>query len=158
MTGASASGKTAILAPLARLLAGRCVTFDVDFLLDAAGALSGDQPIRWSAFRDAWLSIAHGIAQVGMPTVLLGPLMPEHLANLPARRWIGEIHYLVLDCPDEVRRERIETRPAWRNREIEEQTRFGRRLRENIAEYVDTNAGTPQDAANAVAAWVTGHL
>ena len=93
-----------------------------------------------------------------MPTVLLGPLMPEHLANLPARRWIGEIHYLVLDCPDEVRRERIETRPAWRNREIEEQTRFGRRLRENIAEYVDTNAGTPQDAANAVAAWVTGHL
>lgn len=104
VTGASASGKTAILAPLARLLAGRCVTFDVDLLLDAAGALSGDQPMRWSAFRDAWLSMAHGVAQVGMPTVLLGPLIPEHLANLPARRWIGEIRYLVLDCPDEVRR------------------------------------------------------
>jgi hypothetical protein len=37
--GASASGKTAILPPLARNLAGRCVTFDTDLLLDPAGAL-----------------------------------------------------------------------------------------------------------------------
>jgi hypothetical protein len=51
-----------VLAPLARQLAGRCLTFDVDWLLDAAGALSGGQPARWPAFRDAWLAVAHGVA------------------------------------------------------------------------------------------------
>lgn len=62
VTGASGSGKTAVLAPLARMLAGRCVAFDVDLLLDAAGALSGDRPVNWPAFRDAWLAAAHGVA------------------------------------------------------------------------------------------------
>jgi hypothetical protein len=158
VTGASGSGKTAIFAPLARLLAGRCVTFDVDLLLDAAGALSGDEPIRWPAFRDAWLSVAHGVAQAGAPTVLLGPLLPDHLVDLPARRWIGDIHFLLLDCPDELRRERLGARPAWRGRDIEAQSEFGRRLREVIGDRVDTSIGGPQDTAAAVAVWVLAHL
>jgi predicted ABC-type ATPase len=121
VTGASGSGKTAVLAPLARRLADRCVTFDVDWLLDSAGALSGGQPIDWPAFRDAWLAVAHGVAQSGMPTVLLGPFIPTHLEALPARRWIGDIHFLVLDCPDDLRRARINARPHWRSRDVEEQ-------------------------------------
>jgi hypothetical protein len=158
VTGASGAGKTAILAPLARLLARRCVTFDVDWLLDAAGALSGGNVIAWPALRDAWLSVAHGVAQAGMPTVLLGQLVPEALEPLPARRWIGEIHYLLLDCSDDVRRQRIECRPVWRDRDINEQTRFGRWLRENISDRIDTSARTPEDTAAAVAAWVGQHL
>jgi hypothetical protein len=158
VTGASGAGKTAILAPLAQLLAGRCVTFDVDWLLDAAGALSGDKVIAWPALRDAWLSVAHGVAQAGMPTVLLGQLVPDQLEPLPARRWIGEIHYLLLDCSDDVRRQRIECRPAWRDRNVNEQTYFGRWLRDNISDRIDTSAGTPEDTAEAVAAWVGQHL
>ncbi|HLQ57420.1 MAG TPA: AAA family ATPase [Streptosporangiaceae bacterium] len=124
VTGASGSGKTAIFPALARLLTGRCVTFDFNWMLDAAGALSGGQPVAWPAFRDARLAVAHGIAQSGMPTVLLGPLIPGHLNRLANRRWVGEIHYLLLDCPDDLRRRRIEARPAWRRRDIEEQTAF----------------------------------
>ena len=158
VTGASCSGKTAIFAPLTRLLAGRCVTFDVDWLIDPARGLSGGQPIPWSAFRDAWLSVAHGVAQAGLPTVLLGPLTPEHLADLPARRWIGDVHFLLLDCPDDVRRERIEARPAWRSRDIEEQVAFGRWLRQNLTDHVETARGRPHDTATAVAAWVSERL
>lgn len=91
VTGASGSGKTAVLGPLARLLAGRCATFDVDLLIDAAAELSHPRPIRWPAFRAAWLAVTQGVAQAGMPTVLLGPLIPEHLEDLPARRWVGDI-------------------------------------------------------------------
>jgi hypothetical protein len=158
VTGASGSGKTAVLAPLARMLAGRCVTFDVDWLLDSAQTLSGSQPIDWAAFRDAWLSVAHGVAQCGLATVLLGPFIPEHLQGLPARRWTGDIHFIVLDCPDELRRVRIAARPPWRSRDIEEQVAFGQWLRRNIPERVDTSAGAPEDTATAVSAWITRHL
>ncbi|WP_433181716.1 AAA family ATPase [Actinoallomurus sp. CA-150999] len=140
VTGASGSGKTAVLAGLARRLQGRCVTFDADLLMDAAGALSGSRPIDWPAFRDAWLAVAHGVAQSGMPTVLLGPFIPTHLQELPARRWIGDIHFIVLDCPDELRRARINARPPWRSRDIEEQVEFGQWLRRNIADRVDTSS------------------
>jgi hypothetical protein len=78
------------------------MTFDVDWLLDAAGQLShinSVEDIDSSAFRSAWLSVARGVAQCGMPTLRLGPLIPEHLEGLSARKWVGEIHFLLLDCP-----------------------------------------------------------
>jgi hypothetical protein len=109
VAGASGSGKTTVFAPLARLLAGRCVTFDADVLMDAAGEFSAGQPIQWPAFRAAWLAVAHGVAQCGLATVLLGPFIAPRLDELPPGR-------------------------------------------------VDTSRGTPQDAAAAVAAWVTGEL
>jgi predicted ABC-type ATPase len=158
VTGASGSGKTAVLAPLARRLAGRCVTFDADLLIDAASALSGGQPVNWPAFRDAWLAVAHGAAQSGMPTVLLGPFIPGHLEELPSRRWIAGIHFIVLDCPDELRRARLSARPPWRSRDIEEQIAFGRWLRHNITDRIDTSSGTPEDAAAAIAAWIGRQL
>jgi len=51
--------------------------------MDAAGALSCSQPINWPAFRDTWLTVAHGIAQSGMPAVLLGPFIPGICKNSP---------------------------------------------------------------------------
>jgi hypothetical protein len=158
VTGASGAGKTTVLAPLARLLAGRCACFDVDWLIDPAAAQARGRPIDWPALRDAWLAVAHGVAQGGLPTVLLGPLLPEHLGPLPARPWVGEIRYLLLDCSDEVRRERIERRPPWRGRQIDEQIRFGRSLRATIGQQVDTTHARPAETAAAVAAWVGGYL
>jgi hypothetical protein len=158
VTGASGAGKTAVLPPLARLLRGRCVTFDADLIHNAAGALSNGGPINWPAFRDAWLAVAHGVAQSGLPTVLLGPFIPEHLEELPGRRWIADIHFLALDCPDELRRTRIGARPPWQACDIDAQVEFGQWLRRNIADRVDTSSGTPEDAAAAIAAWVDRHL
>lgn len=158
VTGASCSGKTAVLAPLARMLRGRCITFDADLLLDSAGTLSAGRPINSNAFRDAWLALAHGVAQAGMPTVLLGPFIPDHLHNLPARRWIGDIHYFALDCPDHLRRARMSARPRWRRHDTEEQVEFGRWLRRSIPDRVDTGNGRPADAAAAISAWVDRHL
>jgi predicted kinase len=158
VTGASGSGKTTIVAPLAAALAAECVTFDADILLDAAGALSRGQPIDWTAFHAALLAVAHGVAQSGRPTVLLAPLRPGALEALPARRWVGDISYLVLDCPDDVRRERMAARPPWRLHDVEEQVSWGRWLRANVPDRVDTTKGTPADSAAAVAAWVLRQL
>src|SRR5580658_1573472 len=158
VTGASGSGKTAVLAPLARVLAGRCVTFDVDWLLDAARDLGDGPPIRWPAFQEAWLAIAHGVAQSGMPTVLLGPFIPRQLEDLYARRWVSDVYFSLLDCPDDVRRERIATRPKWRSRDVDGQVGFARWLRDNVDQQFDTNAGTPEDTALAISAWVIDRM
>ena len=158
VTGASGSGKTTIAAPLAAALAADCVTFDADLLLDAAGALSRGEAIDWPAFHAALLAVAHGIAQSGRATVLLAPVGPDTLETLPARRWIGDIRYLVLDCPDDVRRERIAARPAWRRHDVEEQVSWGRWLRANVPDRIDTTEGTPAESAAAVARWVRSQL
>ena len=89
VTGASGSGKTTIYGPLARLLAGRCAVFDVDWLLDAAGVLVGrptPAELPWAGFDQAWLAVAHGIAQARLPTVLLGPLTPARLEANTGRK------------------------------------------------------------------------
>lgn len=158
VTGASCSGKTAVLAPLARKLRDRCVTFDANLLLDCAGALSHGQPIIWAAFRDAWLAVAHGVTQSGMPTVLLGPFIPDHLRDFPARRWTGDIHFFAFDCPDDVRRARINARPTWRSRDIEQQVEFGQWIRRNIPDRFDTSSGTPEDTAAAISTWIDRQL
>jgi hypothetical protein len=38
------------------------------------------------------------------------------------------------------------------------QLEFGRWLRRNIPDRVDTSTGTPNDAAAAIAAWIDRHL
>jgi adenylate kinase family enzyme len=148
VTGASGAGKTAIAAILARGLRGRCVTFDADFLMDGAAPLADSR----------WLAIAHCIAQSGLPTVLLGPFMPERLDDLDTRHWVSDIHVILLDCSDELRRARINARPPWRSRDIDEQVKFGRWLRNNIAERVDTDSGSPESTAAAIATWIDRQL
>lgn len=157
VTGASGAGKTTLLPLLLERLAGSVVVFDVDWLIDPLRRGSSDAQVDWESFRDTWLHVAHGVAQSGLATVLLGPFFPEQLDSLPGREWVTDIHYLVLDCPDDERRRRIEARPPWRARDVDEQITFGRWLRTNLPDVLDTSATTPADAADAVVAWIS-HL
>jgi ribosomal protein S18 acetylase RimI-like enzyme len=154
VSGASGSGKSTIVAPLARELAGEAAVFDIDYLIDAFAIQAGAAPLDWRAIRAAWLSVAAGVAQSGMPTVLLGPLAPLHLEDLAQRRWVRSIQFFLLDCPDDVRRRRLEARPAWRQRDVEDQTRWGAWLRENIQDSVDTGVADVDQTVGSVAGWV----
>ena len=58
----------------------------------------------------------------------------------------------------QTRRRRIENRPPWRGRDIDEQTRFGQWLRANIGDRVDTDQLSLERSADAVAQWVTDRL
>jgi hypothetical protein len=161
VTGASGSGKTTLFGPLTKLLAGRCLVFDVDWLIDASAALSGAATVAdipWDGFAQAWLAVSHGVAQSGLPTVLLGTLTPGDLEENVGRKWVGAVHGLLLDCPDEIRRQRIEARPPWRLRDVAEQIRWAQWLREAITEQIDTSRCSPDEAARAIAAWVEGLL
>ncbi|HEY6738890.1 MAG TPA: hypothetical protein VI076_08570 [Actinopolymorphaceae bacterium] len=153
VTGASASGKTTVLPDLIAALP-ECVVFDVDWLIDPLGRLCLPDPMDWTGFRDTWLSVAHGVAAGGRTTVLLGPFVPEQMAELPARRWVTDIHFAVLDCSDEVRRARLAARPPWRERAVEEHVAFAARLRSEITPVVRTDEKSPAQVAARLAAWV----
>ena len=151
VVGASGSGKTTLLPELTARLRGECIVFDMDWLIDPFG---GDvTTLDWSMLRDSWLHVAHGVAQNGLPTLLLGSFLPEQLDALPARRWISAAHFLHLDCSDDERRRRIDARPATRTHDVEPQVAFGQSLRATLPTAVDTTTGSPAEAADAVAAW-----
>jgi hypothetical protein len=152
VTGASGSGKTTVYPHLVATL-GECVILDLDWLIDSFTQASLPGALSWPALREAWVSIAHGVAQGGRHTVLLGPLMPEQLAAVPARRWVTDIHFAVLDCTDHVRRARLAGRPPWRERAIDDHITFAAHLRTIIPTLIPTD-GSPADAANRVAEWV----
>ena len=154
VTGASGSGKTTLLYPLAQELAGEAAVFDIDWLIDPFGMQATGVELNWPAIRAAWLSVAAGLAQGGLPTVLLGPLAPFHFDELPQTRWISSMHFFLLDCPDVVRRQRLEVRPPWRQRQIEEQTRWGAWLRDNIHDRLDTSRASIDETVRSVAGWV----
>src|SRR5205085_2810852 len=110
VTGASGSGKTTVFPHLVAALP-ECLVFDVDWLIGPFERACEFGEVDWPALRDAWLSVAHGAAQSGRHTVLLGPFTPAQLEELPGRRWVGDLRFAVLDCADEARRARLTARP-----------------------------------------------
>jgi hypothetical protein len=136
VTGASGSGKTTVHPYVVAALPD-CVVFDVDWLIDPFEAAS--RPINWAALRDAWVSVAHGVAQGGRHTVLLGSFMPEQLLDTPARKWVADIHFAVVDCDDDVRRARLSARPPWRERAIERHISFAAHLRRTVPVVIPTD-------------------
>jgi len=86
--------------------------------------------------------------------MLLGTLTPQGLESDVGREWVGAIHGLLLDCPDDVRRRRIEARPSWRIRDVDEQIGWARWLRENITRQIDTSCCSPEEASKAIVDWI----
>jgi hypothetical protein len=149
VTGASGTGKSTILEPLQRRLPG-CEVLETDVILHVAA-------LGWDTWRNTWLQLAHAIALNGRATVLCGPLLPEHLEELPARRLVGPIHLCNLDCPDAVLADRLRARPAWRGwteEKIVEQQRFAAWLRARIRPTFNTGMLSADEAADRVAQWV----
>lgn len=153
VTGASGTGKSAIVEPLRRRLPG-CEVFETDLILHVAA-------LGWETWRNTWLQFAHAIALNGRATVLCGSLLPEQLEGLPARRLVGPIHFCNLDCPGAVLAARLRARPAWRGwteQRIADQQRFAARLRQRIQPTFDTSVLHVDNVADRVAGWVQGLL
>lgn len=161
VSGASGAGKSTILPELVAVLRGECIVFDGDWLIDpfvGQPSVEDIHSIHWPSVQEAMLHIAHGLSQNGLPTLLLGSFMPQTLHTNRARRWVGDAHFLVLDCPDNERRLRLEARPPWRGRDIDAQLGFALWLRTNLSPVIDTSTTTPRGVAEQVATWVRSHL
>jgi hypothetical protein len=149
VTGASGTGKSAIVEPLRRRLPA-CEVFETDAILHVVA-------LGWDTWRNTWLQLAHAVALNGRATLLCGPLTPEQLEGLPGRRLVGPIHCCTLDCPDAVLAARLRARPGWRGwskERIAEQLRFAATLRTQIRPTFDTGTLGADEVADRVAGWV----
>ena len=156
VTGAPGAGKSAVAAPLARLIPDFAV-LDMDVLLEPAGALArvdlrADGAANlWPAYNDLWIRLAAELAKV-RPVLLLGPLIPREVDHTASRRRLLRIDWVLLDCSNGTRRERLGERgygPAAIERAIvdAEETR-GLGL-----DAIATDGRTPEQTASDVADW-----
>ena len=155
VTGAAGVGKTTLTAALGKLLP-ECAVFDKDLLW---GRTWLDQ------FYDCWLLIAHSEAQQGRPTVICGAIMPGDINKNRERTMVGNVYFLNLHCNDEVREQRLRTRPPWRQSSsdafIQQHKAFAQWLVDNAAIEFDPpmpifdNSYTPiEEVAEQIASWI----
>ncbi len=70
--------------------------------------------------------------------------------------WCGGIAWLLLDCGDSVRRERLRRREGWSEAMIDDALADAAALRVAVQRRVDTGAQSPGQIAQAILSWLHG--
>jgi hypothetical protein len=121
---------------------------------------------HYREFFETWLRVCKNIAQSGRPVVLFGAGcgVPDNLETRVERRYFSRIHYLALTCSEEVLRQRLGQRPAWRGANdtgfMDAQFRFNKWFKDYNGQppinLLDTTNQPPDEVAHQVAAWING--
>ena len=134
------------------------IAFDMDWLLTPASALAG-RDIRveesaWPSYNALWLEVLRAVHDNNRIAVLFGPVDASDLPISILPDWCGGIEWLLLDCPDAVRRARLAGRAGWTGAMIEEAEEDARILRETIPDRIDTQEHAPGAVADLILEWL----
>ncbi len=157
VTGAPGSGKsTALQALMCR--SSRYIAFDMDWLLAPASALAG-RDIRtdasaWPPYNALWLDVLYAVHNNGRVAVLFAPVNEADFPTKELPALCGGIEWLLLDCPDAVRRVRLAARPGWTDAMMEEVEEDARVLRETIPRRINTEDHAPDVVADLILEWL----
>ena len=161
ITGASGAGKSTVCLELAGRTRKECVILETDIIWGIA-------PSPGDTFHNLWLRLAKNIGQAGMPVVLCGTALPDYLESCPERRYFSTLYYLSLVCDDQILRERLSSRPAWRNSHtesfIQHMIGFNLWLKEHAAtttppmKLYDTGSTSLDQTVNDVIQWIRERL
>ena len=159
--GAFGAGKST-LAPLVAAELTECLVLDVDWLLAPLSRLARreltDDPESWPALRDFWWVLAGIAGRSGRSTVFFGPEEPANVEALPSRAAAGASRWLLLDCADDVIRERLGRRDGWKQEWTVDSLNDAARFRALGMAAVRTDSASPPEAAALIAAWVRAGL
>lgn len=158
LTGASGTGKSAVCRALGPVLGDRVVVLEQDVLwVDALRNPDDD----FGAFRRTWLRMIAMLNQSGRPAVLCGTVAPPQLESRPERVLLDDTHYLALVADDDVVRNRLRDRPAWRgwrdDERVADMLRFNSWIKENATStdppmaLLDTTSTSIDETTGAVA-------
>ncbi len=158
VAGVPGSGKTTVVKKLLEEGSG-FVFFDIDWLADPVSALVGRDirfaPETWPAYGEVWFSVLHAVIKNGLTPVLLTPADPSDFASGPLPDWCAGISWLLLDCDDETRLERLRRR-GWEEERLQDALHDARVLRALVSQRVDTGSLAPAEVAALVLTWLRG--
>jgi dephospho-CoA kinase len=145
ITGAAGAGKSSVAERLRKMLSdwSRFVVLDTDLFLHHAAR----DPAAWV---NDWLLLAHALAENRLVLVLCGSLDPNELMRAPAYRLLASLQVILLDCTDDIRRDRLTRRPPWRGwdrEKIELQVEHATTLRERDYFRLDTSMEDEDETA-----------
>lgn len=157
VTGAPGSGKTVATGAFIRLRT-PYLAFDIDWLADTASELAGRSiyfdPSTWKPYGALWFEVLRAVYRNGRTPVFFTPGDPGDFASHGLPDWCGGVEWLLLDCPDEVRLQRLHGREGWTERMIQEALDDARYLRKSVLTRVDTALNSPAQVAEAILAWL----
>ena len=157
VTGAPGAGKSATLVALLALRSDY-IAFDIDWLAETASTLAGRdirfEPATWQPYNALWFAILRAICANHQQPVLFAPLDEKDIANLGRPAWCAAIRWLLLDCDDGLRRQRLAQRPDWTPAMIEDAITDAHVLRQTVTARLDTGTRQPNAVAMAIVKWL----
>jgi len=156
VTGAPGSGKSSTASALVQLGSPYAI-FDIDWLADAAGELAGrsiySDSTTWGPYRRLWHEILCSVARNDIQPIFFCPNTPSDLEGLGKAEWCNSISWLLLDCDERTRRERLDVRSDWSAERKMEAMKDARELRRLIDQTLDTSLLLPGEVARKVLGW-----
>lgn len=157
VTGAPGAGKSTALDHFMR----RGTTylgFDIDWLLESASALAGSEirfaPSTWKSYTTLWFDVLWAIHANGKTPVLFAPIDEHDITTFGQPVWCRRIAWLLLDCDDEIRRQRLMQRPNWTPAMVEEAMTDAQVLRQTVHNSVDTGIRSPNEVVDRIIRWL----
>jgi hypothetical protein len=157
VTGAPGAGKSTTLAAFLQLKSDY-VAFDIDWLTVPASDLAGRDIIfdqsTWKPYGAVWFEVLHAIHKNGKIAVFFAPTSPYDIEQHGKPAWCDRISWLLLDCDDAIRWERLKQRPEWTDAMIGEAVDDAHVLRQTVRQKIDTGSVPPDAVAHMVRDWL----
>ncbi len=157
VTGAPGSGKSTAAEAFIELRT-PYLAFDIDWLGIVASNLAGKDiffdPSTWEPYGALWFEVLHSVYRNERVPVFFTPGDPSDFERHGLPDWCGSAEWLLLDCEDDVRRERLWARAGWTEAMVEEAIEDARVLRGAVASRVDTGRHSPAQVANLTLSWL----
>jgi dephospho-CoA kinase len=157
VTGAPGSGKSTTLSAFIELHS-HYIAFDIDWLADAASTLANkdiySDPSTWKPYASVWFEVLQAVYKNHQIPVFFTPNDPHDIEQFGQPAWCSQIEWLLLDCDDQTRRDRLVHRPKWTEIMIAEAAADARRLHQAIPLQVDTGLLPAKAVASKIREWL----
>jgi hypothetical protein len=136
------------------------IAFDIDWLAATASNFAGRNVISDKStslpYRLLWFDILRCICRNHRSPIFFAPLDPRDMADIEQLDWHPATEWLLLDCSDTIRRERLSKRPDnWTQSMVVEALDDAAYLRRTVTNRIDTGVYPAADVAKMILAWVT---
>lgn len=158
VTGAPGSGKSTTVEAFIQLKT-NFLAFDIDWLIDSASELA-DRDIHvdestWKPYGALWFNVLHATLRNHKTPVLFAPWDENDLKTNGIPDWCQSVEWLLLDCEDVIRCERLAHRHGWSEQRIEDAILDAASLRQTITKCIDTGKTAPEEIAGLIYRWIT---